>query len=54
VDLVSLLVAIIVIALVLWLINMLPIDGTFKTIALVIAVVLLIVWLLGGRGAVGL
>lgn len=45
-DLVSLLIALIVIGAVLYIVSLLPIDATIKTIIKVVAVVALAVWLL--------
>jgi len=46
-DLVSLLIAVIVIGIVIWLVQTLPIAEPFRTIAWVIVVVLVLMWLLG-------
>jgi len=47
-SLVGLLVVVIIIGLVLWLIQQLPLEQPFKTVALVLIVLIAIVWLLGG------
>ncbi len=47
-DLISLLIAIIVMGLMYWLITMLPLPQPFKQIATVILILICIVWLLGG------
>jgi hypothetical protein len=47
-DLISLLVAVIVIGLLCWLVTMLPMPQPFKQIATVVMVLICIVWLLGG------
>lgn len=47
-SLISLLIALITIGAVLYLVTLLPIDGTVKRIIQVIAIVVLVVWLLQG------
>jgi len=47
-----LLVVVIIMGLVVYLIQLLPIEQPFKTIALVIVVLILLLWLLGGLGVV--
>lgn len=47
-SLVGLLIAVIVIGLLVWLVRTLPIEEPFKSIAIVVFVVILIIWLLGG------
>ena len=49
-DLISLLVLVIVIGLLLYLVQVLPIAQPMKNVAVVIVVVLAIVWLLSGTG----
>jgi hypothetical protein len=49
-SLVGLLIAVLVIGLIFYLIRMLPIAEPFKSAALVILIVLVIVWLLSGFG----
>lgn len=51
-DLVSLLIALIIVGAVLFVVNRLPIDGTIKLIIQVVAIVAILVWLLRGLGAV--
>jgi hypothetical protein len=48
--LISLLIAVIVLGLLLWLVQLLPLPDPFKTIALVIVVLICILWLVGGYG----
>lgn len=47
-DLVSIIIALIVVGAIVYLIGILPIDGTFKTIIKVVAIVALVIWLLQG------
>lgn len=47
-SLVGLLIAVIVVGLLVYLIRMLPIDEPFKNIAIIVLVIILIIWLLGG------
>ena len=47
-SLIGLLIAVIVVGLLVYLIRMLPIDETFKTGAVIVLVLILIIWLLGG------
>ena len=49
-TLVGLLIVVIVFGLICWCVNALPIQQPFKTIALVILVVILLLWLLGSFG----
>lgn len=51
-SLLGLLVVIIVIGLIIWLVQLLPIAQPFKNIALVIAVLICIIWLLSATGLV--
>jgi hypothetical protein len=56
-SLIGLLVVVIIFGLLLWLVGMLPIDPPFKTVAYVIVVVILIIYLLqtlGGLSALKL
>ncbi len=48
-DLVSLLILVIVAGLLVYLIQVIPLPPHFKTVALVVVVLLVIVWLLGGH-----
>lgn len=48
--LVSLLIAVLVIGLLVWLVQMLPLPEPFKTIAIAIIIVICIIWLLTGFG----
>lgn len=48
--LISLLIAVLVIGLLIWLIQMLPLPDPFKTIAMVIVVIIALLWLLQGFG----
>ena len=48
--LVSLLIAILVIGLLVWLVQMLPLPEPFKTVAVAIIIVVCIIWLLQGFG----
>ena len=52
-DLVSLLIFIIIIGVIIWLINYLPIDQKIKTVVIVLVVIIAIIWLLNGLGAIG-
>jgi hypothetical protein len=52
VSLVGLLVAVIVAGLIYWLITMLPLPAPFKTIAIVVFILICILWLLGGSGLI--
>ena len=45
-DIVSILIALILIGALLYVLNMLPIDATVKTIIRVVAIVALVIWLL--------
>jgi len=47
-DLVSLLIALIVLGAVIYVVGLLPIDGTVRRIIQVVAIVALVVWLLRG------
>ena len=49
-DLMSLLVAVIVLGLLVWVVGMLPLPAPFKTIANVIVVIIAVVYLLGLLG----
>lgn len=48
-SLLGLLIAVIVIGLLLYLVQLLPLQAPFKTIAMVLVVLIAIVWLLGGQ-----
>lgn len=50
---ISLLITLIVIGAVLYLITLLPIDGTIKQIIYVVAIVFVLIWLLRNLGSVG-
>jgi hypothetical protein len=50
VDLVTVIIALVVVGAVVYVAGILPIDGTFKTIIKVVAIVALVVWLLRGFG----
>lgn len=52
-TLVSLIVFLIIIGLLLYLVNMLPIDGTIKNIIYVVVIVFVIIWLLQNLGLLG-
>lgn len=52
--LVSLLIAILVIGLLVWLVQILPIPEPFRTVAIVVVVIIAIIWLLEGVGGAGL
>lgn len=52
-SLVSLLIAILIVGLILYLIGLLPIDQPFKTIAYAIVILLLIIWLAQTFGVLG-
>lgn len=51
--LISLLVAVIVIGIVYWIITLLPLPEPFKTIAIVIVLLICLFWLLGFVGVLG-
>ena len=53
-SLISIIVALVVIGLVLWLVDLLPIDGTIKQIIKVLTIVFVILWILQGFGWFGL
>ena len=48
-TLIGLLIAVIVIGLLLYLVQLLPLQPPFKTIAMIVIVLICIVWLLGGQ-----
>lgn len=52
--LVSLLIAILVIGLLVWLVQILPIPEPFRTVAIVVVVIIAIIWLLEGVSGAGL
>jgi hypothetical protein len=52
-SLISLVVALIIIGFCLWLVQMLPIDGTIKTIINGIVILFVIVWILQSLGLIG-
>ena len=49
-DLVTVIIALIIVGAIVYVVQVLPIDATFKTIAKVVAIVALVVWLLRGFG----
>ena len=51
-DLVSLVVVLIVIGLVIYLVRILPIDQTFRTIIICVLILIVILWLLGQMGGI--
>lgn len=51
---ISLLIALIVIGAVLYLVGLLPVDGTIKQIIYVLAIVAVLIWVLRNLGAIGL
>jgi hypothetical protein len=53
-DLVSLLIVLIIVGAVLYLMRMLPIDNTIKTIITVVVIVAVVIWLLRGLGPIAL
>jgi hypothetical protein len=53
-SLIGLLILVIVVGLLLYLVQVLPLQAPFKTVALVLVVLIAIVWLLGGSGVVHL
>lgn len=52
-GLISVIVALIVVGLVLYLINMIPMDGTIKQIIRIVVIIAVIVWLLQTFGLLG-
>lgn len=52
-GLISIIVALVVVGLVLYLIGMIPMDGTIKQIIRVVVIIAVIVWLLQSFGLIG-
>lgn len=52
-SLISLVVVLIVVGLILYLLNTLPIDGTMKTIIHAVVIVFVVIWLLQSIGVIG-
>jgi hypothetical protein len=53
VSLIGLLVAVIVIGLIVYLVTLLPLPAPFKTIAMVLVILIAIIWLVSGTGVFG-
>ena len=49
-TLISILVVLIVVGIILWLISMIPMDGTIKTIIRVLVIIVVVLWLLQAFG----
>lgn len=52
-TLIGLLVAVLIIGLIYWLITLIPLPDPFKTIVLVIFIIIVILWLLSSFGVLG-
>jgi uncharacterized membrane protein len=52
-SLISLVILLIIVGLVIWLVQMLPIDGRIKQVIGAVLVLILILWLLGALGVIG-